>query len=139
MAGQDDTPVAARRTCLVVDDSRVVRRAARRMLEDLGFTVREAEDGAEALAACRAALPDSVLLDWNMPVMDGLEFLRRARAEFGPGRPVVLLCTTESGLERIVEALSAGEQEYVMKPFDAAILAGKLAQAGLLPLAGGPA
>ncbi|WP_135465884.1 response regulator [Crenalkalicoccus roseus] len=120
-------------TCLVVDDSGVVRRAARRMLENHGFLVQEAANGAEALAACRASLPRAVLLDWNMPVMDGLAFLRAARAEFGPDRPVVVLCTTESDLSRILEALAAGAQEYVMKPFDEAILRDKLVQAGLLP------
>ena len=120
-------------TCLVVDDSRVVRKAARRMLEGFGFTVREAGDGAEALDACRAELPQAVLLDWNMPVMDGITFLRAARAEFGPDRPVVVLCTTEAAMDRIVEALQAGAQEYVMKPFNAAILQDKFVQAGLLP------
>ncbi|MFC7474427.1 response regulator [Dankookia sp. GCM10030260] len=119
--------------CLVVDDSRVVRKAARRIVETLGFTVREAEDGAQALAACREAMPDVVLLDWNMPVMDGISFLRAARAEFGPDRPVVVLCTTEAAAERIVEALEAGAQEYIMKPFDAALLQDKFVQAGLLP------
>ena len=119
-------------TCLVVDDSRVVRKAARRMLEGYGFTVAEAADGAEALAACRAGLPRAVLLDWNMPVMDGLQFLRAARAEFGPDRPVVVLCTTEAGMDRIVQALEAGAQEYVMKPFDTEILHDKFVQAGLL-------
>jgi two-component system chemotaxis response regulator CheY len=121
-------------TCLIVDDSRTVRRAARRMLEAEGFTVNEAEDGAQALAACRAALPALVLLDWNMPVMDGPTFLRLARTEFGPDRPVIMLCTTESGLDRIVTALEAGAQEYVMKPFDETILHDKLAQIGLLPM-----
>ncbi len=119
-------------TCLVVDDSPVVRKAARRMLERLGFAVEEAGNGAEALAACRARLPRAVLLDWNMPVMDGLQFLRAARAEFGPDRPVVVLCSTEAGLERILEALEAGAREYVMKPFDEAILRDKFFQAGLL-------
>ena len=128
MAVPDHAP-----TCLVVDDSRVVRKAARRMLEGYGFAVAEAADGAEALAACRAALPRAVLLDWNMPVMDGLQFLRAARAEFGPDRPVVVLCTTEAGMERIIEALGAGAQEYIMKPFDEAILRDKFVQAGLLP------
>lgn len=120
-------------TILVVDDSRVVRKAARRILETLGFQVREAEDGAQALAACRAAMPRAVLLDWNMPVLDGIGFLRAARAEFGPDRPVVVLCTTEAAMERIMEALEAGAQEYIMKPFDAALLQDKLVQAGLLP------
>jgi two-component system chemotaxis response regulator CheY len=60
------------RTCLVVDDSRVVRKVARRILEEIGYDVAEAADGVEALAWCRAAMPDTILLDWNMPVMDGL-------------------------------------------------------------------
>ena len=118
--------------CLVVDDSRVVRKAARRVLEGFGFTVREAADGQEALAACRNALPDFVLLDWNMPVMDGIDFLRAARAEHGDERPVVMLCTTENTQEKILQALEAGAQEYVMKPFDAEIIGGKLLQLGLL-------
>jgi two-component system chemotaxis response regulator CheY len=118
---------------LVVDDSRVVRKAARRIIERHGFSVREAGDGAEALAACRAGLPRLVLLDWNMPVMNGLEFLKAARAEFGAEEPLIMLCTTESEFERIVMALEAGAQEYIMKPFDDAILTGKLAQLGLVP------
>ncbi|EFH09451.1 response regulator [Pseudoroseomonas cervicalis] len=120
-------------TCLVVDDSRVVRKVARRMLERHGAVVREAADGQEALFACREELPRLVLLDWNMPVMDGLEFLKAARAEFGADEPVVVLCTTENDFERILMALGAGAQEYIMKPFDDAILAGKLVQLGLLP------
>jgi two-component system chemotaxis response regulator CheY len=120
------------RTCLVVDDSLVVRKAARRIIEGLGFTVTEAKDGQEALAACRARLPDGVLLDWNMPVMDGITFLRAARAEFGPDRPRIVLCTTEAEFARIVQALEAGAQEYVMKPFDAEIIRDKFEQAGLL-------
>lgn len=119
-------------TCLVVDDSRTVRKAARRILEKLGFTVAEAGDGAEALAACRAAMPQVILLDWNMPVMDGITFLRHARAEFGPDRPMIVLCTTEAAMDRIVEALGAGAQEYIMKPFDEELLRDKFQQAGLL-------
>jgi len=120
------------RSCLVVDDSMVVRKAARRIIEGLGFAVREAKDGQEALEACRAALPEAVLLDWNMPVMDGITFLRAARAEFGPDQPRIIFCTTESEFSRIVEALEAGAQEYVMKPFDAEIIRDKFVQAGLL-------
>lgn len=121
-----------RPTCLVVDDSMVVRKVARRMLEGMGFTVTEAPDGARALDACRVALPDGVLLDWNMPVMDGITFLRHARLEFGADRPRIVLCTTEGEMARILEAIEAGAQEYIMKPFNEEILREKLEQAGLL-------
>jgi two-component system, chemotaxis family, chemotaxis protein CheY len=120
------------RTCLVVDDSRVVRKVARRILEANGFDVTEAADGQQALDACRVALPDCVLLDWNMPVMDGLAFLKALRAEFGPDNPPVVFCTTENDLGHIGAAITNGAQEYIMKPFDEDILTGKFAQVGLL-------
>ena len=120
------------RTCLVVDDSRVVRKVARRILEPHGFLVAEAENGQTALDACHAGLPDCVLLDWNMPVMGGLEFLQKLRAEFGPERPTVVFCTTETDMSFIATAIESGAQEYIMKPFDEEILLGKFAQAGLL-------
>ena len=118
--------------CLVVDDSRVVRKVARRILEANGYAVTEAENGADALDICRRALPRCVLLDWNMPVMNGLAFLRAVRSEFGPDRPTVLFCTTENEVAFIAEALAQGAQEYIMKPFDADILVGKFTQVGLL-------
>ncbi len=120
------------RTCLVVDDSRVVRKVARRILEANGFAVVEAGDGQQALESCRAAMPDGVLLDWNMPVMDGITFLRNLRAEFGPDQPPVIFCTTENDMSHIEAAIGQGAQEYIMKPFDEEILTGKLAQVGLL-------
>ena len=120
-------------TCLVVDDSSVVRKVARRILERNGFTVREAEDGQKALDACRLEMPRAVLLDRNMPVLDGIGFLRALRAEYGPDNPVVVMCTTEAGTEKILEGLEAGAHEYVMKPFDEEILCDKLIQVGLLP------
>ncbi len=122
----------AMRTCLVVDDSRVVRKVARRILEGSGFAVEEAEDGSVALAACQRHMPDCVLLDWNMPVMNGLEFLQALRAEFGPDQPPVLFCTTENDISFIEQAIASGAQEFIMKPFDEDILLGKFAQVGLL-------
>jgi len=119
-------------TCLVVDDSRVVRKVARRILESNGFNVVEAADGQLALDACRAEMPDCVLLDWNMPVMDGLAFLKALRTEFGPSNPPVVFCTTENDVGHIETAISNGAQEYIMKPFDEDILMGKFAQVGLL-------
>jgi two-component system chemotaxis response regulator CheY len=119
------------KTCLVVDDSRVIRKVARRILEDLGFDVAEAGDGAEALAWCRAMMPDAILLDWNMPVMGGIDFLRRVRMEPGGSIPKVIFCSVENDLDRIRLALESGADEYIMKPFDGEIMAGKLAAAGL--------
>lgn len=119
-------------TCLVVDDSLVVRRIARRILEANGFGVSEARDGQQALMMCREKLPDCVLLDWNMPVMNGLQCLQILRREFGPDRPKVVFCTTENDLSHIATAIENGAQEYVMKPFDDEILTGKLSRIGLL-------
>ncbi len=120
------------KTCLVVDDSRVIRKVARRVLEDIGFEIAEAADGVEALAWCRAAMPDAVLLDWNMPVMNGIEFLRQLRAEPGGDTPTVIFCTVENNIDQIRTALDAGADEYIMKPFDGEIIAAKFAEAGLL-------
>ena len=119
------------KTCLVVDDSRVIRKVARRILEDIGFEIAEAADGLEALAWCRAAMPDAVLLDWNMPAMLGIEFLRILRQEPGGERPTVVFCTVENSVERIREALDCGADEYIMKPFDGDIITAKFAEVGL--------
>ncbi len=119
-------------TCLVVDDSRIVRKVARRILEGHGFIVSEATNGEEALGHCRQELPRCVLLDWNMPVMNGLALLKLLRAEFGPHNPTVVFCTTENEMARVMAALEFGAQEYIMKPFDEHILTEKFAQIGLL-------
>lgn len=120
------------KTCLVVDDSRVIRKVARRILENLQFEVTEAADGQEALDACKAAMPNAVLLDWNMPVMDGITFLRNLRKEQGGKEPVVVFCTTENDLSHITEALTEGASEYIMKPFDGDILEAKFQEVGLI-------
>ena len=120
------------KTCLVVDDSRVVRKVSRHILETLGFAVEEAENGQQGLQQCDEAMPDVVLLDWNMPVMSGIEFLRALRAADGGDKPVVVFCTTENDIEHIQEAIAAGANEYIMKPFDSEIIQAKFSQAGLL-------
>jgi two-component system, chemotaxis family, chemotaxis protein CheY len=122
------------KTCLVVDDSSVVRKIARRILEEMQFEIIEAEDGEQALEACRRALPDAVLLDWNMPVMDGYEFLGHLRRMPGGDTPKVVFCTTENGIDHIARALEAGANEYIMKPFDKDIVAAKFMEVGLVKL-----
>jgi len=117
---------------LIVDDSKVIRMVARKILEELGFETLEAADGKEALEACQAAMPDGVLLDWNMPVMDGLEYLIALRAEPGGDGPIVLFCTTENDMDHIQKAMEAGANEYIMKPFDSEIIQAKFTQVGLI-------
>ena len=119
------------RTCLVVDDSSVIRKIARRILESLDFQIVEAEDGEKALDVCKRGLPDAILLDWNMPVMDGYEFLGNLRRMPGGNQPKVVFCTTENGIDHIARAMHAGADEYIMKPFDGDIVTGKLIEAGL--------
>ena len=118
--------------CLVVDDSAVIRKVARRILEGLQFRIAEAEDGARAIDACKGEMPDAVLLDWNMPVMNGIDFLRELRKLPGGDKPVVVFCTTENDIDHIQEAITAGANEYIMKPFDSEILQAKFSQVGLL-------
>ena len=120
------------KACLVVDDSRVIRKVARRILEDIGFEIAEAADGMEALAWCRTSMPEAILLDWNMPVMNGIDFLRALRREPGGERPVVVFCTTENDMSHIAEAMRSGANEYIMKPFDSEIIESKFSEVGLV-------
>jgi two-component system chemotaxis response regulator CheY len=118
--------------CLIVDDSAVIRKVARRILESLDFETSEAEDGAQALAVCQAHMPDAVLLDWNMPVMDGYEFLRKLREMPHGKTPKVVFCTTENDVAHIARAMHAGADEYIMKPFDKEIMTTKFQEVGLV-------
>jgi len=120
------------KSCLVVDDSRVVRKVACRILEDLGFTCTEAEDGQDASDKCEQNTPDVILLDWNMPVMSGIEFLERLRQTDEGKKPKVIFCTTENDMDHIQRAMQAGADEYIMKPFDSDIIKSKFAQLGLV-------
>ncbi|MEM5515524.1 response regulator [Henriciella sp. AS95] len=120
------------KSCLIVDDSRVVRKVAGRIVQDLQFNVTEAGDGSDALSSCRDNMPDAILLDWNMPVMNGLDFLRALRREPGGSKPVVVFCSTENDAEHIGEAMRSGANEFIMKPFDADIIHSKFAEVGLV-------
>ncbi|HMG80806.1 MAG TPA: response regulator [Xanthobacteraceae bacterium] len=120
------------KTCLVVDDSSVIRKVARRILEGLDFQIMEAENGEEAIETCKRQLPDAILLDWNMPKMDGYDFLRVLRRLPGGDGPKVVFCTTENDVAHIARALHAGANEYIMKPFDKDIVQAKFEEVGLI-------
>jgi two-component system, chemotaxis family, chemotaxis protein CheY len=106
------------KSCLIVDDSRVIRKVSRHIIEALGLVVDEAENGQDALARCDENMPDVILLDWNMPVMSGIEFITKLRQRPDGADPKVVFCTTENDVAHIREAIEAGADEYVMKPFD---------------------
>ena len=120
------------RQFLVVDDSPVIRKVARRMFEGLRFATAEAPDGPAGLQACADAMPDAILLDGTMPTMGGVEFLRRLRKMPGGAAPKVLFCALEYDVTEIARALRAGADDYVMKPFDREGMLVKLADAGII-------
>ena len=122
------------KNCLVVDDSKVIRKVARHILESLDLSVSEAVDGRDALTQCETSVPDVVLLDWNMPVMSGMEFLQALPAPAAKlaARPKIIFCTTENGISHIKAAVEAGADEYVMKPFDRETLESKLTIVGVI-------
>ena len=118
---------------LVVDDSRAMRSILSRTLDDLGFEVETAGDGAEGLQKVQEGpLPDVVLVDWNMPVMDGLELVTTIRSNRDWRGITLMMVTTESEHSQIVRALAAGAHEYVMKPFTIDAIGDKLRVLGLL-------
>jgi two-component system chemotaxis response regulator CheY len=123
-------PVARERSCLIVDDSRMIRKVARTILEGLGYKVAEAENGEEALARCKATMPDLILVDWNMPVMSGVEFVSALRGLPVSSEPKVVFCTSNSDTDDIRKGIEAGADEYVIKPFDHETLRAKLQRIG---------
>jgi two-component system chemotaxis response regulator CheY len=118
--------------CLVVDDSSVIRKVARRILEDLDFEVIEAEDGRQAIEQCRAEMPDLVLVDWQMPVLSGVEFLTQLRGTFGGTKPKVVFCASENDVSHIARAMRAGADDFILKPFDRDVVEAKLQEVGVL-------
>ena len=123
---------------LVIDDSRAMRAILREMLREAGFEILEAAHGAEALERLEARPEVALaLLDWNMPVMDGFEFLRRVRARPEYSSLRIMMVTTETEADQVAKALAAGADEYLMKPFPKEALFAKLGMLDVLPEAGG--
>jgi two-component system chemotaxis response regulator CheY len=119
---------------LVIDDSRAMRRIVGSILEDFGYEVRPAGHGREALDVLEEGwIPDLACVDWNMPVMDGLQFVSAVRSNPAYRQVTLMMVTTESETSQIVRALAAGAHEYMIKPFTADAMRDKLALLGLLP------
>ena len=126
----EHAPQTAAKVCLIVDDSRVIRKVSTKIAKSMGYVPIEAQDGTEALARCKKAMPSLVLTDWNMPEMDGIEFVRQLRAIPTPKAPTVVFCTSKGEVEDIHEGISAGADDYIVKPFDEAALRAKLEKLG---------
>ncbi len=112
--------------CLIVDDSVVIRKIARSILESQGYEISEAENGHEALASAKRRPPDVILLDWQLPTLGALEVLAALRASFYGRRPYIIYWTTENDSAEISRALAAGADDFLLKPFDRADLVGKM-------------
>jgi two-component system chemotaxis response regulator CheY len=116
---------------LVVDDSPVIRKTARRILEGLNFQTSEAVDGQQALSACSFLMPDAIVVDWSMPVLDGFEFMKQLRKMPGGEKPKILFCTSEYDVAQIARAMHAGADDVLMKPFDKDIVKAKFEEVGI--------
>ena len=121
---------ATAKVCLIVDDSRVIRKVSSKIAKSLGYAPIEAQDGMEALARCKKAMPELILTDWNMPEMDGIEFVKQLRAIPTPKAPTVVFCTSNGEAADIHEGIGAGADDYIVKPFDEAALRAKLEKLG---------
>ncbi len=108
----------------------MIRKVARQIVEARGYAVSESENGEEALSKCKIAMPDLIILDWDMPIMTGIEFLAELRALNSDKRPKVVFCTTHSSVTDIHQAVEVGADEYVTKPFNEASLVAKLQNIG---------
>lgn len=120
---------------MIVDDSPVIRKVARRILEGMGYVVCEAEDGLDALEKCNHNMPDVIMVDWAMPRMDGVEFIDAIRANVAADSTKILYCTSEVMVTEMMKAKRAGCQGYMLKPFTRDILQHKLSEIGVEALA----
>ena len=118
--------------CLVVDDSPIVRKVARRILESKNLHIEEAEDGSEALSMCRKKMPDAIFVDANMPNIDGYDFLRELRQMDNGKTPRVMICATENEISAIARARHLGADNFMLKPFDKDYLVSKFVETGIL-------
>lgn len=112
--------------CLIIDDSRVMRQIARQIFEKLSFSVVEAQDCDSALTSCRQSMPQEIFLDLNLPKGNIPQFLKNVRTTQHGDVPHILLCTTENDLPTIAEALHAGANDCILKPYDLKTISEKL-------------
>lgn len=124
------------KTCLVVEDSSLVRELTARIIRDIGLDPREAETPGEAVEKCRAAMPDVILLDWDLPSLGALDVLHGIGAIEADPRPPIVLLATENDPQQFLLAKAAGAAFHVLKPFDRESLFAVLIEAGIIDASG---
>ncbi|MDD7312899.1 MAG: response regulator [bacterium] len=112
--------------CLIADDSKTMRMLLIKIMENFGYTVEEAEDGEDLLEQCTADMPDLIISDWNLPLIDGIDVLYKIRSNQNIRQPVFLFCSYIKDTEIIRQALKGGADDFIMRPFDEDIIAQKL-------------
>ena len=113
-------------SCIVADDSKIMRMLLTKIMENFGYVVSEAEDGEDLLEQCAKEMPDLIVCDWNMPLIEGIDLLLKIRTDKKVKQPVFIFCSYIKDAEVIKQALNAGADDFIMRPFDEDIIASKL-------------
>ena len=119
-------------TCLIADDSKVIRLLMSKIMNNLGFSVIEAEDGEDVVELAQTQTPDLIIMDWNLPVLDGIDALYKIKQLTRTQNIKVIFCSSSSDETKIHQAITGGADDYIIKPFDGDIIASKLTILGLL-------
>ena len=118
--------------CIIADDSKIIRMVLSKIFNNLGFSVLEAEDGEEVLTLCEKEEPSLIIMDWRLPIIDGIDVLYKIRGEYKFRQPRIIFCSSMIEPDRIREALDGGADDYLMKPFDEEIIVSKLKILGMI-------
>ncbi len=113
-------------TCLIADDSKIMRMLLSKIMENFGYTVTEADDGEDLLEQCAKNMPDVIISDWNLPLIDGIDILYKIRADKKIKQPYFIFCSYIKDPEIIKQAIKGGADDFIMRPFDEDIIASKL-------------
>lgn len=113
-------------TCLIADDSKIMRMLLSKIMENFGYTVTEADDGEDLLEQCAKNIPDVIISDWNLPLIDGIDILYKIRSDKKITQPYFIFCSYIKDPEIIKQAIKGGADDFIMRPFDEDIIASKL-------------
>lgn len=114
-------------TCLIADDSKIIRMVLAKIMSNLSFNVLEAEDGEEVVELCQQNEPELIIMDWNLPLIEGIDVLYKIRSQRGIKQPKIIVCSSTIDIDKIKEAIQGGADDFIIRPFDEDIIFSKLA------------